>query len=128
LISLVWDESGGGVGAFSVSWAAWAKEKTLRDGGDGGVILRDPDAGLAAGIVADGYGDIAHGCLPWIGRILDDWFHCAPRDRNYMQTTCDGAGGEVGVVEVRGFPCLKIEISGTGTRRLWLIGIRSSVV
>jgi len=49
------------VGDFSVSSADWAEEKILY-GGDGGAVLRGPDAGLAAGIVADGYGDVAHGC------------------------------------------------------------------
>jgi len=54
------------VGDFSVSSADWAEEK-IPHGGDGGVVLRGPDAGLAVGIVADGYGDVAHGCLPGIG-------------------------------------------------------------
>ena len=48
------------MGDFSVSSAAWANEEAMHEGGDGGVFLCGPDAGLAVGIVADGYGDVAH--------------------------------------------------------------------
>ena len=51
----------GGVCCPAVSLAAWTAERVPHSG-DGGVVLRGPDAGLAAGIVADGYGDVAHGC------------------------------------------------------------------
>ena len=44
------------------------EEEVLLDGGDAGVVLCSPDAGLAVGIVADGYGDVAHGSpLDWVG-------------------------------------------------------------
>ena len=55
------------MGDFSVSSADWAEEK-IPHGGDGGVVLRGTGACLAVGIVADGYGDVAHGCpLDWVG-------------------------------------------------------------
>ena len=85
LVSLVWEESGGGVGDFSVSSADWAEEKILY-GGDGGAVLRGPDAGLAAGIVAYGYCDVAHGCPPGLGGILASFLHCAPGEANCMQS------------------------------------------
>ena len=56
------------MGDFSVSSAAWPKEKVLHDGGYGGVVFCCPDAGLAVRIVADGYGDVADGAsLDWAG-------------------------------------------------------------
>jgi hypothetical protein len=42
---------------------------------------------------------------------LDGCFHCAPRANNYVQQSAAGGRG-VGVVEVRGFLCLKIEMWG----------------
>ena len=55
-------------GADEPRQAREIQEKVLHGGGDGGVVLRGPDAGLAVGIVADGYGDVAHGCpLDWVG-------------------------------------------------------------
>ena len=52
----------GGKGARDPREAWQVEEEVLHDGGDGGVVLGGPDAGLAVGIVADGYGDVAHGC------------------------------------------------------------------
>jgi hypothetical protein len=40
------------------------EQKILHDGSNGGVVLCGPDASLAVGIVADGYGDVVHGCPP----------------------------------------------------------------
>ena len=87
LVSLVWEESGGGVGDFSASSADWAEEK-IPHGGDGGVVLRGTGACLAVGIVADGSGDVAHGRLPGLGGILPSFLHCAPWEANYMQPSC----------------------------------------
>ena len=52
----------GGEGARDPGQTGKIEEKVLHDGGDGGVVLCGPDTGLAVGIVADGYGDVAHGC------------------------------------------------------------------
>src|ERR1035438_5513777 len=51
----------GGKGAGDPREAGKVLEKVLHNGGYGGVVLCRPDARLAVSIVADGYGDVAHG-------------------------------------------------------------------
>ena len=56
----------------------------LNDCGDGYVVFRGPDAGVAVGGLADGYGDVGHGLA---GFLFPD---CAPGVGNYVQRR--GAG------------------------------------
>jgi hypothetical protein len=71
----------GGEGPRGPRKAGQVEEQFLHDGGDGGVVLCRPDARLAVRIVADGYGDVAHGASLDLAAFLN----CAPGEGNYMQ-------------------------------------------
>jgi hypothetical protein len=71
--------------ADDASQAGEFAEELPDDGGEGDVVFCSPDARLAVGIVADGYGDVAHGCSLGLAGFWGVHINCAPRGGNYVQ-------------------------------------------